>query len=328
MGFGTVGNVASIQSYEQAEKYFAERPAHTRCRAWNSNERCLKERASGNHHYRLERHDDGAYYDVCLYQQVMGRFYRPDETGQRRVLYSGHSSMTSKSFMWRVLHTWATKSMTTSDGREVVAPIYENNTFYDLGERFSLDMVLDAQGNVITNKSRHTPHYTHKSSAEDKARRVRIKQRFSNLIMLAQLRIPEFADNCMPMHDKGRPFGGNKPRYDERMAIESIWEDGEELHQHEIDLFFEMCQNVYDTLVSKRGYEQASFRLGYRYMMTGQTQSTPADLDKPVTEKDLEKAILNRVYKLVGANDKSEAVEQPQFMDKDAYPSSSISTFA
>ena len=324
MGFGTVGNVATINSYERADKYFNSRTAHTRCKGWNSNERCLKERASGNRHYRLERHADGEYYDVCLYQQVMARFYRPDEAGQRRVLYSGHSSTTSKSFMWGALSTWSTKSLITSDGRVVIAPIYTDNRLHDLGESFSLDMVLDAQGGLIIDKSRHTPHYTHRSNAEDKARRARIKEKFANLVMLAQLRLPEFANNCNATRNEGRPFGGNGVTRDIRASIEAIWED-DVPDQHEIEHFFALCQDTYDVLVAKRGYEQSDFALGSVWM--GTATSHPSLLDKPVTEKDLEKSVLNKIYQLVGANTKSEAVTMPQFMDKDAYPSSSITTY-
>jgi hypothetical protein len=177
-------------------------------------------------------------------------------------------------------------------------------------------------------KSSHAPHFTHKSSAEDKARRKRIKEKFSSLIMLAQMRMPEFADNCTPTHDKGRPFGGGHVTYWERMAVESIWEGGDDLEQHWIDHFFDLCQEVYDTLVAKRGYDQGSFHLTYHYATKGQTHSTPADLEKPVTEKCLEKAILNKVFRLVGANGGSEAVPQPQFMEVGDYPRTTITTWA
>lgn len=325
MGFGTVGSVASITSYAMAETHFSQTPEHKRCKNWQPHERCLKRRASGNRHYRLEQHNGGEYYDVCLYQQVMARFYRPNAEGHSRVLYSGHSSVTSKSFMWNVLNVWHTKTMFTTDNRHVVAPIYNCNDIIDLNDKFSLDMTLNANRQIIIDKSRHTPHYTHKSNAEDKAKRVRIKEKFANYIMLAQMRMPEFADNCNASQNAGRPFGGgggNTPNI--RMAVEAIWED-DVPDEHWVSSFFDMCQDAYDTIVAKRGYDQANFTLA-RYW-TGTNSSHPSTLDKPVTEKDLENSILNKVYKLVGANNKSEAVPQPQFMDKGAYPRSSITTY-
>lgn len=325
MSFGHVGSVASIQSYEQADKFFNGRTEHKRCKGWQSHERCLKEKPSGNRHYRIEQHKDGAYYDVCLYSTVMARFYKPDEQGHSRVLYSGHHSVTSKSFMYRVLGVWHGMSKLSTDNRCVVAPVYNSNEIIDNNDAFSLDMTLDANRHIIIDKSRHATHYTHKSNDEDKARRARIKEKFANFIMLAQMRIPEFADNCNASQSTGRPFGsggGNTPTI--RMAVEAIWED-DVPNQHWVDSFFDMCQEAYDTLVAKRGFEQDSFTLATYW--TGTQSSHPSLLDKPVTEKDLEKAILNRVYKLVGANTKSEAVLQPQFMDKDSYPRSSITTY-
>lgn len=328
MGFGTVGNVARIMSYTAAEKHFNDTKEHKRCKGWQSHERCLKTRASGNRHYRIEKHNDGEYYDVCLYQTVMARYYRPDADGNQRVLYAGHSSVTSSSFQSGVLGVWDRSRRTTTTGKEVVVPLYCNNIFYDHGDKFTADLTFDASFRLIVEKSKHAPHFTHKSSAEDKARRKRIKEKFSSLIMLAQMRMPEFADNCMPTHDKGRPFGGGHLSYNERMAVESIWEGGDELEQHWVDYFFDLCQEVYDTLVAKRGYEQGSFHLTYRYAQPNQTHSKPSDLEKPITEKCLEKAILNKVFKLVGANGGTEAVEQPQFMEHGDYPRTTITPWA
>lgn len=323
MSFGHVGSVATIMNYQAAEKFFNSKPAHTRCKDWQSHERCLKERASGNRHYRIEQHNDGEYYDVCLYRTVMGRFYRPNADGRSRVLYAGHSSVTSKSYQQRVLGVWERMLRTTTEGKEVVVPLYYNNVFHDEGDSFCVDLMFDAEGRLIVDKSMHAPHFKHKSNAEDKARRVRIKEKFSNFIMLAQMRMPEFEENCVPQQHKGRPFGGGDTSHAERLAVEAIW-DEDMPEQHSIDHFFELCQEIYDTLVSKRGYEQSNFHLGYRYMTGGKGKSTPADLEKPITEKDFEKAILNKVYQLVGANTRSEAIEQPQFMEHGDYPRTTI----
>lgn len=328
MGFGTVGNTASIHSYKMADEYFNSKKEHKRCKNWQSDERCLKNRASGNRHYRIERGFNADYYDVCLYQTVMARFYKPDESGHRRVLYAGHNSITSSSFQQTVLGIWSAMRRTTTAGKEVIVPLYCRNVFSDQGDAFCTDLTFDAQGLLIVEKSKHAPHYTHKSNDEDKARRKRVKEKFSNLITLAQLRMPEFADNCRPTHDMGRPFGCGHVTYNERMAVESIWEGGDELETHWVDHFFDLCQEVYDTLVAKRGYEQSNFSLGYRYGAANHQVSKPSDLEKPVTEKCLEKAILNKVFRLVGANGGSEAVAQPQFMEVGDYPRTTITSYA
>lgn len=326
MGFSNVGNTQAIRSWEQADAYFKSRPAHTRCKGWQSDERCLKERPSGNRHYRLEQHNDGEFYDVCLYQTVMARFYKPTEDGLRRALYAGHGSTTSKNFQYQVLGLWNGQSYLTTDNRNVIVPLYQHNTILDKNDWFTADITTTAEHYVVVDKSQHTPHYILKSNADDRAMRKRVKEKFANYIMLAQLRMPEFAANCDPTNEMGRPFGGSSVTYNERMSVESIWEmEADDLvrENHWVDHFFDMCQNTYDMLVSKRGYEQSNFRMRNRWNSTI-VSSTPEDLEKPITEKDLETAILSRVYKLVGANTKSERVDQPQFMDADKYPRSTI----
>jgi hypothetical protein len=114
------------------------------------------------------------------------------------------------------------------------------------------------------------------------------------------------------------------------MAVDHIWDmDADDLARENqwVDHFFTMCQDVYDVLVSKRGYEQDNFSLGYYYATTT-TASHPSALDKPVTEKDLEKAVLTKVYRLLGANGGSEAVPQPQFMESGDYPRTTITPYA
>lgn len=328
MGYGHVGSVATIWNYASAHEFFNSKPAHTRCKGWQSHERCLKERPSGNRHYRIEQHNDGEYYDVCLYSTVMGRFYKPDDTGHSRILYAGHSSVTSQSFMYRALSVWSAKRMNTTDGRTVVMPIYNDNQIKDNGEGFSVDITINSEHHIVVEKSRHTPHYTHKSNATDRAFRKAIKERFGNYLVLAQMRMSEFAADCVPSHSTGRPFGGDGMSWSQRNAIESMWSDAEH-EQMWVDEFFGLCQSAYDTIVSKRGYDQPNFRMPYQYyVQQGHNPSSISELEKPVTEKDLEKAVLNRLYKILGADRKSEAIEQPQFMDSDKYPRSSITTFA
>jgi len=42
----------------------------------------------------------------------------------------------------------------------------------------------------------------------------------------------------------------------------------------------------------------------------------------------LEKAVLNKIFRLVGANGGSEAIPQPQFMEVGDYPRTTITTWA
>jgi hypothetical protein len=312
-----------------AERHFNDTKEHKRCKDWQPHERCIKPRASGNRHYRLEKHNDGEYYDVCLYSTVMARYYRPDENGHRRVLYAGHGTQTSKSFQSRVLGVWEGGTRVTTENKQVVVPLYRNNVFHDGNGRdmFSVDMVLDEKERLIVERSRHAPHFTHKSSADDKAKRKAIKEHFSTFVMLAQLRLPEFRDNVSLMRHMGQPFGGGNINFNERMSVESMWEGGDVIEEHWMNHFFDLCQDVYDTIASKRGYEQSGFHLGSRWGQNLNISSIDT-LEKQVTEKDLEKGILARVFRILCANERSEAVPQPMFMGVDEYPRSTITPWS
>lgn len=133
MGFGNTGGCASIYNYEMAERHFNREPA-PRGKAWYTNQRPLDD--ARKWHYRLEKHDDGAYYDVCLYHTVMARFHRPEPDGTFRVQYEGDSRSTSSQFMWQVLHTQKEKPLRTTDGRDVVVPIVAGRT----GQQFGADL--------------------------------------------------------------------------------------------------------------------------------------------------------------------------------------------
>ena len=137
MGFSNTSGCFSVSTYERCEQHFNTTPRPRSQSKWNDNQRPLDNAAKW--HYRLERHEDGSYYDVCLYHTVMARLHRP-QGNTRRVEYRGDSRATSTQFMWRVLDKGVyNKGVVTDDTREVCAPIsgYPIN-----GSKFSLDMLL------------------------------------------------------------------------------------------------------------------------------------------------------------------------------------------
>jgi hypothetical protein len=92
--------------------------------------------------------------------------------------------------------------------------------------------------------------------------------------------------------------------------------------QTDINHFFEMCEDAYTTLASKRAYNQSGFSLGSSY------HKRPADsvdkLEKQITPSEFRTAIVGRINRLTGANERTELVEIPQFVVESDYPRTNI----
>jgi hypothetical protein len=175
-----------------------------------------------------------------------------------------------------------------------------------------VDGVLD------TTKSVHTRHYRKVSSTDDKAKRVEMVKRFEPYIMLAQMRMPEFHNNTEVDSQAGQPFGnGNERKY--RDAIRDMSEGSTE--QTDINHFFEMCEDAYTTLVSKRAYNQHGFNMG-NYRNPG--IDSVDTLEKQITPSEFRTAIVGRINRLTGANERTELVEIPQFVVESDYPRTNI----
>jgi hypothetical protein len=327
--YANVRGLVHLTNYEQADKYFAEVPPHSRSKKYQPHQRTLKpQRPSANHHYRIERHNDGEYYDLILYQTVMARYYKPNPDGSERRLYNGDGSQTSKQFMWNACGVWnGMKRAALGRDDAVVLPLYRYNALSDKGAPFCADLTLVKVGEggssdmaIDTTRSEHTPHYRYISSKTDKQQRARVRQVLRPFLDLMHLRMPEFVASAELEYSKGRPFGGAHPRFSARQGTEGMMRSllADQVPQEaDVAAFFELCQTAFDGIASKRGYEQKDFRLDY---WTASSNNTVHDLQKPITEKELEKSVLYWVNRLVGTNRTSEKVLMPQFVSVNDYP--------
>ena len=323
--YANVRGLVHIPNYAEADKYFAEVQPHSRCKKYMPHQRSLKpNRPSGNEHYRIEKHNDGEYYDLILYQTTMARYYKPDPDGSERVLYNGHNSNTSKQFMWQVSGVWShMKRYILGSDERVVAPLYPHNPFVDKNDKFCADLVLVNTGDGIridTARSKHTPHYRYISSPEDKQQRAHLRALLRPFLDLMHLRMPEFFAACEIDPRVGQPFSGTEYKYSTRSAVIDMLNSvtvGTTPTEESVQAFFELCQNCYDTLASKRGYAQNDFRIDY---YNQHANSTVHDLQKQVTEKDLEKSVMQLVHRLADTHSRSGKELMPQFMPADDYP--------
>ena len=322
------------RNYDEALGTFAMRGA-VRSSAWQPNERPLDPKPRSEHRLIEGSNSYGKYFDVKLYQTVMARFYEPKvEDGKRveRRLYMGHSSQTSKQFMYHTLRVECGANSLWSDGvhadERIIMPIYTKHFMQDEdGKMFSLDSYW-VDGVLDHTRSRHTPHYRLVADTDVRKFKQRVAAHFEPYIMLAQMRMPQFKAECNIDHRLGRKFGGegfNRAYY---MAVQEMWNDPEP-RQQDIDVFFEMCQKAYDIIASKRGMEQPDFRVSGTWWSRSQSpkqDSTVDDLAKPIEMVEFRRAILDRIHKYVGSNSMKKPEEVKQFPKHSEYPRSNIQT--
>jgi hypothetical protein len=285
------------------------------------------------HHRLIEGSNEyGKYFDVKLYQTVMARFYEPKvEDGKRveRRLYMGHSSQTSKQFMYYTLRVdvGANRQRDSDDmysDESIIMPIYTEHFMKDEGVPFSLDAYY-VDGVLDPARSRHTPHYRLVADKDVRQYKAKVAAHFEPYIMLAQMRMPEFKASCDINYRLGQKFGGEGYNREYYMAIQEMWNDPEP-RQQDIDVFFEMCQSAYNIIASKRGADQEDFTMSGSWYSRNSTANTVDDLKKPIEMVEFRRAILDRIHKYVGSNSMKKPEEVKQFPKSSEYPRSNIHT--
>lgn len=324
--YANVKGLARVQTYAHAEKYFAEVQPHSRCKKYLPYQRSLKpQRPSGNHHYRIEKHEEGNYYDLVLYQTTMARYYKPNPDGSERRLYNGHNTQTSKQFMWQVCGKWSRfKALAIGRDEPVIVPLYSRDALPDRTDLFTADLTYINE-ELDLSRSHHTPHYRFVMTEDDKANRAKIKNLMRPFLDLMYLRMPAFIENAEVNYTSGRPFGGNNMRFSVRNGAEDMLASlmAEQVpREDDVNAFFDLCQERFNTIASKRGYNQKDFVLSYAYYYQANksNNNTVHDLHKPITEKELEKSVMYWMFRLVGANTQNGRVLMPQFMSHKDYP--------
>jgi hypothetical protein len=310
----TTRHMPYIRTYEEAEKQFNKRGA-VRSKKWAENERPVYKTY---HHYRVVKHAE--YYDLILYRTVMARYFKPETIDGKlheRRLYMGDQSITSRDFMHHVLGVHQGNKEILADDKVVVAPVYYRASLHHDGEPFSADY-LYVDGVLDTTRSVHTRHYRRVSSKDDRANRAEMVKRFEPYIMMAQMRMSEFHANTEVNRHAGQPFGsGNERRY--RDAICDMAEGSTD--QIAINHFFELCEDAYTTLASKRAYNQRGFSMGnYR----SQNVDPIDKLEKQITPSEFRTAIIGRINRLTGAHERTDLEEIPQFVVESEYPRTNI----
>lgn len=330
-----VHTLPTIDSYEAAQAYFDKTNKPPRAKAWQDNQRPL--RNSRSHHYRIEHHtqaDGQEWYDVVLYRTPMARYYKP-EGSRRRVLLNGSNTNLSNQFRWSVLRygrRFNTQAIFEGMEYTAIVPIHTRNDIYDGRDTFCADLWFDDYL-LDVKASQHTRHYTRKSNAEDKQQRKDVKQAVQGVLLMACMKLHEYERDATISPDYVYAFSNEaSPSSNERFAMQ-CFVDGD-FNQDVLTTFLAYtASKAYNSLASHRAKKEGKLRdardmftwVKYQRVPTGVEQATPYDLEQRVTEKDLETRLWDTIKRHTSLCGQSEAVELPQFAD--VLPKSNITTY-
>lgn len=188
-----------IRNYEEAKRYFNKTPA-SRGRAWSDHKRPLDN--TRKYHYRIEKGVKGGveYFDVCHHRTALARYYAPDAEGFERRLYRGWDSMSSRAFMWDVLHiAWSPRhpafQMCDMAGVKRWVPIAWWIGVYDtyMG---TVDLWVK-DGCFALHRSAHTPWARYVQSPEEKEQQARYREMALPWVQLMQLQVGTWVKEAM-----------------------------------------------------------------------------------------------------------------------------------
>ena len=210
MSFGTptvTNNLPYIHNYKAAHRHFTKTPyAKTKRRGaplWDANARPLGDKTRWQ--YRLEAALQGTeagpdYYDVCLYQTSMARYYRPAPDGSELRQYVTYSSNLSSCFMHNVVGVghYVVRA-TTTEGKTVEVPI----SYY----REGTVLCYTADNTLDVSRSRHDTTYTNVASDDIKVWRKMTKAHLHTLTRLWELMVPTWAPTTTTPFYKHHSYG-------------------------------------------------------------------------------------------------------------------------
>jgi len=287
-----IRHIGSVNSYAKAKAFYESTPLPTwrTKRIWEDNERPLH--GKYQRHYRIVKVDQG--YELHLYKQIMARFHHPDADGNELRQYSYHSSSTSKQFMDRVLNVTFDQPCLTTTGDVALVPIR--------GGLEDTKLLFDNRNQIIVDRSTHMQLYRSISNDEDKMRNKAIRDFFRPFVSVCMFRIPEYLDGFRYDHSKGIPFGqGSTVSYGERESMRDFFNcpDSDAIRDIAVNtIIHDSAQLVYDSMMSRRihdrlGYTARAFSREYHVEML-------TNNNELVTEKQLEKALLDRLVRTIG----------------------------
>lgn len=299
---GKTHNLPRISNFAAAAKYFEATKRPPRSTKWSEDERPLRDARS--YHYRIVQGLDGAYYDLCLYQTVMARYWQPDAQGHERRQYIGNGSQTSRNFMWDVLGIGRASSTIDTNGRRVLLPV----TCAAMEQsKFSVDAFFTADDALVIERSKHTPIFKVVSHDSDKLSRAHAKKLFEPVLTLAAMRMPELIHDVDISANFAGPFRTCYKLHipNDILRLYNALQENTEPAPEQLDALFTAAQAVLNKLAS-----DAALKAGLlRYWANRPTYSEI----EPITEAQLIKSLWNKLLQDLGLADKRGKEYYPQF---------------
>jgi hypothetical protein len=186
MSFGycdSVNQIYRLRTYEQAETHY-NRTKPLRGKGMEPHERPLHPKRSGVYKkYRVakvEVHGREAY-DLIFFDTPVIRLFKPNPDGTRHVSIRGWNSQSTRAFM--SVHGWGANQMRTTEGQYVYV-WYPHHIGSDYPSAF---FTLDADNQLIVNRSWNAPLCKYLSSIEDMQKRKDFKRTLESLFDMLYL---------------------------------------------------------------------------------------------------------------------------------------------
>lgn len=318
----TIHQLPCLPNFEGAHKYF-EATKKPRSARWADNQRPLKDTRST--HYRIERHEryGEVFYDLVLYSTSMARYYAPDADDNRTSLYMWHDSVSSRDFMYHVVgNSPKLLKRQATDNRILAVPYAASETIKDHGTSFTCKLVMDSDKRIDVANSWHPQMYRFVETAADKAVRLAFEKEVENVLLLSAMRLQDYEREFKYIsHTDGFSKMETKVRIGDLYKAHGF--DGPFIQG-----VFEMSQDVYNFLRSKRHIMAGGQEARYRYVSGASCWDDPDTIiGERVTEKDFIKTLKGHVLTRINMKLKRGAVRLPKWMPYDDYPGTVASGF-
>lgn len=317
MGFtANFNQVHAIHNYADADWFF-NKITPVKSAKWGKDQRPLGRRTAW--HYRLERGQDAAHYDVCLYHTKMIRYVKPDQHGYREVYIRGHDSNTSRSFLaHNIQQCYNGHGARFTDTKNTVR--FVPFSPYTHGADWSARLVFDPNGRLVVEHSEHLPIYRATVTTEQREKRAALRQQMKTINMIAALRMDTYRANAEWEETHAyRKTLATKTINNLKHVVQRY---GNDLNDADFvtSILESLGQKVFDNLYSHY-LTKKDMIVGSRWSMSGQRlRDSASALATNITVKQFTAAFERAVMQVFSLNGKDGREAYPDFMPSSDVP--------
>lgn len=302
--------------YDRAAEHFNKTKKPPRSKNYTENERPL--RRVNEPFLKLVKEPHSYVYRFCGHDAV--RAYEPDENGNYQVCVINDGYQSTSQYMYTYTGIVDKGTLETTDGR-IVRTIFNWN-FKRQDKDFSAVLMFNPEGKLIVEQSWHADIYKKQSNDSDKEARKEVKAKVNDLVTLQMFKMPSFRANVNASSRLGQPFRGANININDQLILHKGLTTGSTDTEMFIAAFDELAQATFDTIVSKRIYNEFGYK-GFYSSWTAQHNPNHAQeildiknrITDEVTTEDMRTVLERKVLSLVNLNQGSDYVALPQFAE-------------